>query len=60
MTFPFPMLDGSDVRIRFEDTNELLLNVFFGTKFEAFHVANDIPIELIYAQRFATDEMRIR
>jgi len=60
MTFPFPLLDGADVRIRFEDTNEPLLNVIFGTKLEAFHVTNDVPIELIHAQRFATDEMRIR
>lgn len=59
VAFPFPVLDGADVGIRFEDVGEFLLDIFIYAKFETIHATDDLAVEFVGPKGLAVDEMGI-
>jgi hypothetical protein len=55
----FPVLDGTMVRVGFEDIEKSPLNLFLRSKLETLHSTDDIPIQLIGSQRLTMNEVRV-
>jgi hypothetical protein len=55
-----PVLDSTMVRVRFQNLEKFLLDLFLRSKLEAFHPTDDVPIQLIGSQRLTVNEVRVR
>jgi hypothetical protein len=55
----FPVLYGPLICLRFEDGNKPGFDIFFRAKLKTSHPAKDLSFEVISAQRFASQEVRI-
>jgi hypothetical protein len=49
----FPILHRSPVCFRFKDRDKPPLDLIFSAELKAGHTSNDLPIEIISAQRLA-------
>ena len=59
-SFALPVLDSAMVRVGFQNFEKSLLYLFLRSKLEAFHSADDAPIQLIGTQRLTVNEVRVR